>query len=335
MQNLIGFEKSIIDKLKESGLIDKFSIYELKQTPNLEEVIRIFEKPSLIDFDDGGLYYFDENNEKRYCPEMYSSISEKGAWLSDLIPTIEFDINQNGNVRKADEAEALFCSLVVAQILKEKEFKNEIRNLAKSYDFKEMKEIGSSGNSFRSILSSWQDLQSEVINILVSACKYKISDFKKDVEKFLRDGISESEAAELRDLESRIRAINFDYSEGSLSPTNVKKLNKIQRLQLIDERDTKISNLIVESSAGTLYRIMNLSSEYISPLKKKKISLWVQREVDLLLSTEPYKDMQEERSQLLAKFTRRALRFEKNSVRKVNIEKYIENRQNFKIPSKL
>lgn len=153
-----------------------------------------------------------------------------------------------------------------------------------------MKEIGSGDNSFRSILSDWQDLQSEIINIIVSACKYKISDFKKDVEKFLRDGILESEAVELRALESKIRAINFDYSEGKLSPANGKKLNKIERLRLIDERDNKISSLIVDSSAGTLYRVINLSSEYISPIKKKKISLWVQKEVDALLSTEQYKD---------------------------------------------
>lgn len=96
---------------------------------------------------------------------MYTSVSDKGMWLSDQLPTIEFDINQNGNVRKADEAEALFCAIVVSQILKEKEFKEEITTLAKNYDFKEMKEIGLGSNSFRSILSSWQDLQSEVINI--------------------------------------------------------------------------------------------------------------------------------------------------------------------------
>lgn len=56
MQNLIGFEKAIIDKLKESDLIAKFSVYELNQTPNLQEIIKIFEKPSKLDFDDGGVF---------------------------------------------------------------------------------------------------------------------------------------------------------------------------------------------------------------------------------------------------------------------------------------
>jgi hypothetical protein len=37
-----------------------------------------------------------------------TSVSEKGEWLSDKIPYVDFDIDQNGNVRKAEEAEALF-----------------------------------------------------------------------------------------------------------------------------------------------------------------------------------------------------------------------------------
>jgi hypothetical protein len=38
-------------------------------------------------------------------------------------------------------------------------------------------------------------MQSLIINILVSACKYRIADYKKDVEKYLRDGISKMEGS--------------------------------------------------------------------------------------------------------------------------------------------
>lgn len=70
---------------------------------------------------------------------MFTSISEKGSWLSDYIPLIDFDISQNGNVRKADKAEALFCSVVISNIMKEKELKIELEDYAKTYDFSEMK----------------------------------------------------------------------------------------------------------------------------------------------------------------------------------------------------
>lgn len=69
-------------------------------------------------FDEHRLYFFDENEERIYCPEILTSISEKGEWLSDKLPIINFDIDQNGNVRRADEAEALYCCICVAHILK-------------------------------------------------------------------------------------------------------------------------------------------------------------------------------------------------------------------------
>jgi hypothetical protein len=38
-------------------------------------------------------------------------------------------------------------------------------------------------------------MQSLIINILVSACKYRTADYKKDAEKYLRDGISKIESS--------------------------------------------------------------------------------------------------------------------------------------------
>jgi len=151
----------------------------------------------------------------------------------------------------------------------------------------------------------------------------------------LKDGINESEVIELRDLESKIRSINFNYSQGILSPMSVKMMTKIERLQSIDKRDDEISKVINASRVGVLYKAMKLSSEYISPVKKKKISLWIQKEIDSYLSKQEYKDLNQERGQLIAKFVRRAYRFEKNSIRRLAVERYIENPAEFKLPSKL
>lgn len=331
------FEDSIIQKLKEGNLVERFNKNEFVETPNLEIIIQAFEEPSLIEFDELGLYFFDSKNEKVYCPEMLTSISEKGEWLSDKIPFVNFDIDQSGNVRKADEAEALFCCVCVAHILKEADMKAEVLKIANSYDFKNMKARNENFYTFRELLSEWQSIQSVIINILVSACKYRIQDVKKDNEKFLRDGLSSIQATELREMESKIRAINFRFSEGKLSPDNVRKLNKIERLQVIDERDTAITNVIKSSKIGVLYRLCNLSSEYISPIKKKKIMNWVRNEVDKLIAERQVgdDDIRQERSQIISKIQRRALKFETNSVRRLNIERYLEEKENFRFPSKL
>lgn len=333
--NFKEFEDRLVSALRDSGIIENFSFSEINKTPDLALVIKIFESPVLIDFDDEGLFFFDEKGDKSYCPEMKSSISDKGEWLSGKLPQIGFDIDQNGNVRKADEAEALYITIQVAHILKEKTFRDELELVAKSYDFENMKSFADDGMGFRELLKEWQTLQSVIINIIVSAAKFKISAEKKDTEKFLKDGIQESEVAELRSLEAQVRNINYNYSQGKLSPERVKALTKIERLQEIDKRDDEIASLIVKSPVGNLYRALNLSSEYISPVKKKKISLWVQVEVDKLLSEKEFNGISEERASLIAKFVRRAYRFEKNSVRKASVSKYIDDRENFKLPSKL
>jgi hypothetical protein len=198
-----------------------------------------------------------------------------------------------------------------------------------------MRSLSVDGETFRSLLIDWQSFQSVIINVIVSASKFKISSTKKDTEKFLKDGIQESLAAELQDLEAEIRVINFNFSQDILSPSKIKNLTKIERLQEINKRDDHIASLISKSPVGDLYKATRLSSEYISPVKKKRISLWVQKEVDELLAQKEFSGMIEDRKQLISKFVRRAYRFEKNSIRRLSVERYIKDPENFKLPSKL
>lgn len=332
--NFKDFEDRLVSALGSSGLVDRFSLTEINKSPELAVIIKYFEEPSLIDFDEEGLFFLEENGEKCYCPVMKTSITEKGEWLSSKLPSLTFDIDQSGNVRKADEAEAMYICMQVAHILKEPSFKRELLELSKEYDYEAMKGGVNGELTFRELLKDWQSLQSVIINIIVSAAKFKISSEKKDTEKFLKDGIQESAAAELRDLETKIRSVNFSFSQGILSPDSVKNLTKIERLQEIDKRDDEIASLITKSSVGNLFRALKLSSEYISPVKKKRISLWVQAEVDKLLSDKSFSSLNEDRKQLIAKFVRRAYRFEKNSIRKLAVESYISDPENFKLPSK-
>lgn len=333
--NYFDFEKKIIDGLKESKLFERFPETKIFPTPSLDIIIKAFEFPSEINFDDEGLFFYDENNNKIYSPQMLTSISEQGEWLSDKVPFVSFDIDQNGNVRKAVEAESLFIAVVVANSLQDEYFRNELVEVAKKYDFDAMKSLKTSGITFKELLNEWQSLQSVTINVLISAAKYRISDVKKDIEKFLRVGISDIQAGELRELERSINAINDEYSKGVLSPESVRLLKKSKRLELIDERDEKIGKIKKDSSAGVLYELLNLSSEYITPVKKKKISLWVRNEIDKLLQSESFEDLKEDRSQLIARFQRRAIKMEKNSVRKKNVEKFLDLKEDFRFPAKM
>lgn len=334
MDDASKIEKLIIEKLQSSGLIERFSLNEFSVTPNINILIELMNKPQVIYSDECGIFYNDENGEKVYCPEFRVSIEEKGEWISDHLPSPGFDIYQNGNVRKAKEAEALYCTIIIANTMKGDLFKEELSGVFASYDFENMLPHDDSGKTFQEVLNSWVSYNSIIVNILISASKYRMSDTKKDIMRYLKDGISESLSIELRDLEIRVKHVNSKYSEGELSPNSIKQKTKIERLQAITSRDEEITKLVMESNAGLLYRILRLSSEYIPPERKKAIENLVIKEVNDLIDNEKFKNLKNEKFLIISKIIKNAINFEKILIRKNNVSKYIQDPISYKLPSK-
>lgn len=126
------------------------------------------------------------------------------------------------------------------------------------------------GSTFKQLLEELQDLQSYAVNVVVSAAKFKISSLKKDTSKYLRDGMPKEVVVELRTLERAVGSINRKYFNGVLSSTNVKSLSKKEILTELENRNNEIERLVDGSSVGTVYKIINLNTEYVSPIVKKK-----------------------------------------------------------------
>ena len=133
-----------------------------------------------------------------------------------------------------------------------------------------MSPISKGGGDYVNLLELWQDLQSYKINVIILACKFLIVN-KKNIETFLKDGIQENWATELRDLAASISNINRKYSSGPLSPEKIKSLTKIEILTLLDEIKSEIDTKPNASSASTLYQLFNLTSDYVDPIIKKKL----------------------------------------------------------------
>lgn len=80
-------EEEIIAKLRDSGLIEKFQVYNILETPNLNVIIELFKKPTKIKADKFGIYILQDDvnknakyksDERVYIPEMLTTISNKG-----------------------------------------------------------------------------------------------------------------------------------------------------------------------------------------------------------------------------------------------------------------
>lgn len=328
------YEK-LLSQLKSSGLIKYFDDATVLANINSSSLIKISTKVSKIIVVDNNLCYKNESGDITCCPYIETQVSDSGYWLSDKIDPPNFDILQGGNLRKAEEAESSYCCAMVCSILQDQTFFKEFEDVCKSYNFEDMVS-NDAKPTFKELLTSWQDIQSTIINIIVSAAKYSISNQKKDSELFLTSGLEQEEKDGLRDLALSIKSINFKYSTTVLSPGNVKKLNKIEILRHIDERNSEINSIILKSKYGLLYKIMNLSTEYINPIQKKRITNYVRQEVERMYS-ENEKRIQSlygDKTDVIIKLRRRAYNLERSSIRRQYVNEYIKNREEFKMPRK-
>jgi len=321
----------LLKQLKEKDLITYFDLKASRTEATTQSLSDLFKQVKKIKVSDGELVYLSDDGEEILCPFVDTAVTDSGWWLSDKIPAPSFDIEQSGNIRMADEAEAAYICTIVAAILDDDAFTMELDSCVKEYDFKTM----NGSTTFRELLSSWQDLQSVTINVIVSGAKYAIQNQKKDSELFLLDGLQHEDVAGLRDLGLKIKQINFDYSTGELSPDNVKKLTKIERLQKISERDQVIDSAIANSRFGNLYKVTKLSSDYVSPITKKKILQFCNSEVEKLYSeNKALVDKFGDKNGIITKLRRRAIRLATSDVRKQNMLKYVTDKESFKLPRK-
>lgn len=332
-------EERMIEALRDSKLV-RYILMDAVLDECDESAIRSLTKVAhTISYDNEGIFFETEKGERVECPNFATNISENGIWLSSQLPDIPFDIEQSGNVRKSSEAEAAYICVIVSLVLNKGEFNQELDELIKNYDFKEMDgKEGEGKKNFGDLLAEWQSLQSTVINVCVSAAKYRISDFKKDIEKFLRDGIPNDVVVELRGLDVIIKNFNREYSTGKLSPLNIKKLTKIDILKLLEEKETKIKDQVEASKVGVLWKALKLSSEYIDPVKKKQLARLANSAIDELYKENPkYVQLIGEKQLVCDKWRRRFYNYEKMSVRRREVLKYLntESKEEYTLPPKL
>lgn len=331
----VNFEEFMKKSLKDSGIVKHVVMGDALDDITMSTIKHLLTEPRRIEYNRNGLLYKNLDGDDVQCPNFGFNISADGKWLSDKIPSITFDVDQNGNIRKAEEAQAAYCCAIVILVLNDDSFLNEFNDTLKGYDFTKM--IPKDGcMTFSVLLESWQNYQSTIINVCVSAAKYKISDLKKDSEKFLKDSIPEDQCAELRNLSDLVKSINRQYSTGVLSPENVKQLKKKEVLEQIDLRSAAINDAVDRSSVGTLYKITGLSTEYLDPLIKKKIDTLAEIKVNELFKHDPNLIViLGDRRELVIKWKRRYAKLARLSKRKVEIELLTSDPVNYTLPSKL
>lgn len=164
-------DDAVIEALSARKLWEYFyskaSVEEITQ----DILIKLSKEAFNLVIEDGILCAIDSNGDKISIPDDEFGVNYCGEWLSDYLPAPSFDVAQSGNVRKADEAESIYCALVVRAALNDVEFDKDFEQVAKNYDYDKM--IGKGAiDSFKTLLESWQQYQSFIVKVSVSAAKY-------------------------------------------------------------------------------------------------------------------------------------------------------------------
>lgn len=217
------------------------------------------------------LFIIQNDGSSLLCPDLSKGMSEVSDWISNYLPEVFIDTDQGGNLRKGDEADACYKLFAIGFVLES--FRAEIMRVFDLYDYDNMSSSNKEGSkTFKDALQYYQNLNSNRINAIISAASYKLSTFKEKNESFYTGLLNAEEISELATLSRNIKAIISKYErEQGLNPVDMKGMNKISKLTLIDRRDVEIETLVSKTRVAMLYRISKLTSERIPPVIKSGI----------------------------------------------------------------
>jgi hypothetical protein len=246
---------------------------EFKDKVDEELLFKLLNEPEIIHFDEDNeqMFIVNEAGERINCPSIEAGVTDSSEWISEFLPMIPIDLEQGGNVRKSAEAENMYKSLLIAGIIKG-EFLEQIKRVIANYNYVEMKGEGT-GENFTELLGHWQSLQSLTIRVITTAANYKITGEKKGELGFAHSSLTRDETIGVLELRREVKSVIRGYMEGGLSPDNVKKLEKIDRLKLIQQKDNEVRSVIEgDDKYSGLYKICAMTTDYLGPTVKLKLS---------------------------------------------------------------
>ena len=211
---------------------------------------------------------------------------------------------------------------------------NEFEEIVENYDFVTMSPYANK-MSFVQLLESWKKVQSVIINTIVSASCIKIATSKKNVAMFLREGLERCHLDGLRELVEKVRDVNKKYANNDMKRGKMENMTKLQRLKIIDKHDREIEDIVNKSPHCNIFKIMRLSSEYIDPVHKTRISKYCTDAVNNLVSNNPSSlNGYEDRTSLESQFKRRAMKIAVISLRKSEVVKFCADSSTYVLPRK-
>ena len=135
--------------------------------------------------------------------------------------------------------------------------------------------------------------------------------------------MSEGLQTNFSNLASLIKATDREYSMGPLLTEAIKNKTRIENLTLIDEHDRKIRHHRDNSAAYMLHRMTSLTTEYLDPKFKMKMSKFAKEKVMERFKAETDSDsVFGDQSEIISSWRKKYLKVTKNSLVENELKKY-------------
>lgn len=261
--------------LIKSKLIEKYNKDQLFETKfDRITINELINKPRNI--------MIDEENDKAYVVISIDGISKNiflddyetegveatSNFISDYLPDFTFPVIFYDSERAQKESQAAYKTAVIIYSL-DLEMKKFFLDLVNNYDFDKKKHRNENAlyKDFQSILEKLSSDNSLIVKSLISACNFKISNFKKKLSPSFISELNTQAITELGALKLERYRIFREFQEKEL-----KVRHKWEKEKLRVERDIEIENLITRFGAtGQISKALKLNSECLSQRDKDKI----------------------------------------------------------------
>lgn len=325
-----GFEKELY---KNKLLSKRDSLKEITEKENSIDESKIFElldKPKELKVENDDLVFFEDG--ERVVLSIGTNITEHKTKVSDLLPEVEFNLEQEGNVKRQIEIESIYKCCIISSLF-EGLYSQEIRSICKTYNFETMLDSDNGKYPFTQLKEQIELDSNYIMKLVLSACTLKLSNSAaKNLSVILSD-LTMEERSKLDVLNSKIKSLVFKYDE----KIDLEK-DPLQKKVLIAKKDTEVDEIIRNDSIGNIYKIVNLSSEAIPTIQKVKISkaareftLKIMNKQSKNLSDDEKKDLQ---SYLLSRLRKRGWKAFLSTYRSDEYKRYKADPENYKIRTK-
>lgn len=268
-----------IENLKKSllkaKLITKYDKEKLEEVQfDKTTVNELINKPKLIQFNADDDRVFVETMVNNKLEVVYldtfetSGIEATADFICDFLPEFTFPVIYPNNLRGQKEMQAVYKLVVIIYSL-DLEIKRFFEDVLNHYDFQTYKHRNERAlyTDFSSILEKLSSDNTLVVKSLISACNYKISDYKKKLSPSFISELSSREIIELSGLKLERANIFIEYQ-------TKERETKItwEKAKIRSERDNAIEELIRKyKHVGQIFKALKLNSECLSQMDKDKI----------------------------------------------------------------